>query len=167
MEEGRFLACRKKAMALLLHNDRTKWELCDKLKRAGFEEDAVEDAVAYVESYHYLDDFRYAVRFAEIYCESRSIQRIRQDLKKRHVPEEYIEDALGQIDYDDSRALAKEIHKLTKGRELSEEFPKARYLFLRGRDAYFSKPRRISGRIPEKDFRLRRRFRSRRNRKNV
>ena len=122
MEEGRFLACRKKAMALLLHNDRTKWELCDKLKRAGFEEDAVEDAVAYVESYHYLDYFRYAVRFAEIYCESRSIQRIRQDLKKRHVPEEYIEDALGQIDYDDSRALAKEIHKLTKGRELSEEF---------------------------------------------
>ena len=32
------------------------------------------------------------------------------------------DDTNRQIDYDDSRALAKEIHKLTKGRELSEEF---------------------------------------------
>lgn len=120
MDEERFLAGRKKAMALLLHNDRTKWELCDKLKRAGFEEDVVEDAIAYVESYHYIDDLRYAARFAEIYCESRSIQRIRQDLKKRHVPEEFIEAALEQIQYDDSRALEKEIKKILKGREPDE-----------------------------------------------
>ncbi len=91
MEEERFLAGRKKAMALLLHKDRTRWELCDRLVRAGFEDDVVEDAIAYVESFHYIDDRRYAVRFAEIYCESRSIKRIRQDLMKRHVPEEYIE----------------------------------------------------------------------------
>ena len=121
MDEERFLAGRKKAMSLLLHNDRTKWELRDKLKRAGFEEDVVEDAIAYVESYHYIDDLRYAARFAEIYCESRSIQRIRQDLKKRHVPEEYIESVLEQIQYDDSRALEKEIKKILKGREPDEE----------------------------------------------
>ena len=123
MEEERFLAGRKKAMALLLHNDRTKWELCDKLKRAGFEEEVVEDAIAYVESYHYIDDLRYAVRFAQIYCESRSIQRIRQDLKKRHVPEEYIQIALEQINMDDSAALAKELKKITKGQENIEEMP--------------------------------------------
>lgn len=120
MDEERFLAGRKKAMALLLHNDRTKWELCDRLKKAGFEEDVIEDAVAYVEGYHYIDDLRYAVRFAEIYCESRSIQRIRQDLKKRHVPEEYIETALDEIGRDDSKALEREIGKLLKGREVTE-----------------------------------------------
>lgn len=121
MEEERFLAGRKKAMALLLHKDRTRWELCDRLVRAGFEDDVVEDAVAYVESFHYIDDRRYAVRFAEIYCESRSIKRIRQDLMKRHVPEEYIEDAFEQIQWDDSGALTKELNKLLKGLELSED----------------------------------------------
>ncbi|MCI8769975.1 MAG: regulatory protein RecX [Lachnospiraceae bacterium] len=121
MEEERFLAGRKKAMALLLHKDRTRWELCDRLVRAGFEDDVVEDAIAYVESFHYIDDRRYAVRFAEIYCESRSIKRIRQDLMKRHVPEEYIEDAFEQIQWDDSGALTKELNKLLKGRELSED----------------------------------------------
>ena len=121
MEGERFLAGRKKAMALLLHKDRTRWELCDRLVRAGFEDDVVEDAIAYVESFHYIDDRRYAVRFAEIYCESRSIKRIRQDLMKRHVPEEYIEDAFEQIQWDDSGALTKELNKLLKGRELSED----------------------------------------------
>ncbi|MDD7402380.1 MAG: RecX family transcriptional regulator [Butyribacter sp.] len=112
--EERFLAGRKKAMALLNHNDRTEWELRDRMKRSGYEEDVIEDAIAYVESFHYIDDKRYAMRFAEIYCESRSIQRIRQDLQKRHVSEEYITLALENINWDDSAALQKEIHKLVK-----------------------------------------------------
>lgn len=108
-------------MALLAHNDRTRWELYDKLQRAGFEDEVIEDAIVYVESYHYIDDLRYAIRFAQIYCESRSIQRIRQDLKKRHVPEEYIQIALEQIHWDDSEALKKEINKLLKGRDNIEK----------------------------------------------
>lgn len=120
-KEERFLLGRKKAMALLNHNDRTKWELCDRLERAGFEQEVIEDAVAYVESFHYIDDLRYATRFAEIYSETRSIQRIRQDLQKRHVPEEYISIALENIQWDDSAALKKELKKLLKGRE-EEEF---------------------------------------------
>lgn len=119
--EEKFLRGRKKAMALLTHNDRTKWELCDKLAKAGFEQEVIEDALAYVESFHYVDDLRYAKRFAEIYSNSRSIQRIRQDLKKRHVPEEYIAIALESIDFDDSSALKKEIKKLLKGIEDKEE----------------------------------------------
>ena len=118
--EERFLLGRKKAMALLTHNDRTKWELCDRLGRAGFEQEVIEDAVAYVESFHYIDDLRYATRFAEIYSETRSIQRIRIDLQKRHVPEEYIEIALESIGWDDSLALKKELRKLLKEKNAEE-----------------------------------------------
>lgn len=118
--EERFLLGRKKAMALLTHNDRTKWELCDRLGRAGFEQEVIEDAVAYVESFHYIDDLRYATRFAEIYSETSSIQRIRIDLQKRHVPEEYIEIALESIGWDDSLALKKELRKLLKEKNAEE-----------------------------------------------
>lgn len=113
--EDVLLQGRKKAMSLLNHKDRTRWELQDRMERAGFSTEVIADALAYVESYHYIDDLRYARRFAEIYRESRSIARIRQDLKKRHVPEEYIEAALEEIGYDDSAALAKEIAKLGDG----------------------------------------------------
>ena len=114
MEEA-ILQGRKKAMSLLNHSDRTRWELQDRMERAGFSEEIIADAIAYVESFHYIDDLRYARRFADIYRETRSIARIRQDLKKRHVPEEYIDIALEEIAYDDSAALAREVQKLCRG----------------------------------------------------
>lgn len=118
--EEEFLRGRKKAMSLLNHSDRTKWELQDRMERAGFSQEVIADAIAYVEGFRYIDDLRYAKRFAEIYRETRSIRRIRQDLKKRHVPEEYIEMALEEIHYDDSSALARELGKLwVDGGELS------------------------------------------------
>lgn len=118
--EEEFLRGRKKAMSLLNHSDRTKWELQDRMERAGFSQEVIADAIAYVEGFRYIDDLRYAKRFAEIYRETRSIRRIRQDLKKRHVPEEYIEMALEEIHYDDSSALARELGKLwVDGQELS------------------------------------------------
>ena len=106
------LKAKKRAMLILQHNDRTEWELTDKLNKAGFSEEAVESAVEYVRSFHYIDDERYAKRFVEIYHESRSIKRMKQDLYKRHIADEYIELALENIDYDDSTALRRQIEKL-------------------------------------------------------
>ena len=94
------LKAKKRAMLILQHNDRTEWELTDKLSKAGFSDEAVNEAVEYVRSFHYIDDERYAKRFVEIYHENRSIKRLRQDLYKRHVSEQYIELALENIDYE-------------------------------------------------------------------
>lgn len=114
--EDVFLRGRKKAMSLLNHKDRTRWELQDRMKKAGFSGEVIAAVLSYVEGYHYIDDLRYARHFADIYRDSRSIVRIRQDLKKRHVPEEYIEIALEEISYDDSTALAREVEKLCRGK---------------------------------------------------
>lgn len=116
--EEEVLRAKKKAMALLLHNDRTEWQLRDKLARSGFSEEAVDEAVEYVRSFHYIDDERYAVRFVEIYHETRSIKRLRQDLYKRHVPDEYIETAIENIDNDDSAALNREFERI--GQKLAD-----------------------------------------------
>lgn len=118
--EDEFLQARKKAMSLLQHMDRTEWELRDKLEKKEFSREAIDDAIEYVRSFHYIDDLRYATRFVEIYREQRSIQRMKQDLYKRHVPEEYIDIALDAIDRDDSAALKEAVRKLTKG---EKEYP--------------------------------------------
>jgi regulatory protein len=102
-------------MSLLEYMDRTEWQLRDKLAGKGFSDEAVDGAVEYVKSFHYLDDLRYATHFVELHHEQRSIQRLRQDLYQRHVPEEYIEIALDSIDRDESVALQTALHKLTKG----------------------------------------------------
>lgn len=120
MDNEELLRARKKAMSLLNYNDRTEWELMDKLFSAGFSEEAVKDATEYVKSFHYIDDERYAIRFAQIYHKSRSQKRIWQDLTKKHVPEEYITIALEAIEGGDSEAINKEIHKMLKNRDLEE-----------------------------------------------
>lgn len=118
MEDGQhitdFLGARKKAMSLLQIKDRTEWEITDRLLRSGFSDEETQDAIEYVRSFHYIDDERYAVRYVEIYHNSRSIKRLCQDLYKRHVPQEYIDIALERIEWDESEALQKEYSKLLK-----------------------------------------------------
>ena len=113
--QDELLEAKKKAMSLLKYMDRTEWQLRDKLAAKGFSEEAVEGAVDYVKSFHYLDDYRYAVHFVELHYEQRSIQRMRQDLYQRHVPEEYIDLALESICENDDVALQEALRKITKG----------------------------------------------------
>ena len=113
--QDELLEAKKKAMSLLKYMDRTEWQLRDKLAAKGFSEEAVEGAVDYVKSFHYLDDYRYAVHFVELHYEQRSRQRMRQDLYQRHVPEEYIDLALESICENDDVALQEALRKITKG----------------------------------------------------
>ena len=101
-------------MALLNFKDRTEWELRSKLSQAGFEEAVIEDAMAYVESFHYIDDKRYAENYVLFHKDSKSKQRMRQELKKRHVAEELIELAIDDGCSDDSEALKRTIEKLLR-----------------------------------------------------
>ena len=50
---------RKRAMHLLERMDRTEAQLREKLLKAEFEPEFIEQAIAYVKSYGYLDDERY------------------------------------------------------------------------------------------------------------
>lgn len=115
-EEEELLKATKKAMSLLQHMDRTEWELRSKLQRSEFSAEAIEAAIAYVQSYHYIDDERYARRFVEIYRSSRSMQRIKQDLVKRGVADQYITLAIEEFDGDDSGALQKALEKCLRGK---------------------------------------------------
>ena len=64
---GQVLTKRAKlrAMHLLEKMDRTRAELKKKLEQSGYPTKAVEEALKYVESFHYIDDVRYAARYIE------------------------------------------------------------------------------------------------------
>ena len=136
--QDELLEAKKKAMSLLKYMDRTEWQLRDKLAAKGFSEEAVEGAVDYVKSFHYLDDYRYAVHFVELHYEQRSRQRMRQDLYQRHVPEEYIDLALESICENDDVALQEALRKITKGET----------------EYSFEEKQKIAGKLYRKGFRL-------------
>lgn len=76
---------RRKAMALLVHMDRTEKGLSERLRQAGFSLEAVEDAVEYVRSYGYIDDERYAFHYISYRIHHKSRQKIMEELRQKGV----------------------------------------------------------------------------------
>lgn len=84
----------KRAMHLLEKMDRTEWQLRRKLLEGKYPQELVDRAVAYVKSYHYIDDDRYARTFIRLNQERRSILRMKMDLQARGIAEDMIEQAM-------------------------------------------------------------------------
>lgn len=82
-----------RAMNLLKGRAYTTKQLHDKLKLGGYPEEVIEQALAYVEGYHYTDDLRYATEYITVYESTRSRRRIEQDLLGKGVGREVMEKA--------------------------------------------------------------------------
>jgi len=83
--------CKKRAMHLLEKQDRSEKNLRDKLKEGGYSEDIIDVAIDYINSYGYLDDARMAASHIRFYQDSRSKQRLKQDLMNKGVSSEVID----------------------------------------------------------------------------
>ena len=81
-------SARRKAMLLLEHMGRTEKGLSDRLRQAGFSAEAVEDAMNYVRSYGYLNDLRYAENYISFRINSKSRQKILQELAGKGIDRE-------------------------------------------------------------------------------
>lgn len=82
-----------RAMHLLEDMDRTEAELREKLRQGRYPEEAVEGAVAYVRSFGYLDDARYAENFVVSRKASKSRREIRMLLNRKGIEDKWIERA--------------------------------------------------------------------------
>jgi regulatory protein len=94
LKEIQIPRAKKRAMHLLEKMDRTEQQLRTKLREAGYASEAIEDAISYVKSYHYIDDERYARTYIRIHQQSKSKQRLKMDLLKKGIDKEVIDLAL-------------------------------------------------------------------------
>lgn len=85
---------RRRVMHLLEQMDRTEAQLREKLAQNEYPQAAVEDAVAYVKGFHYIDDFRYACNYIRYRCESRSSRQLAMELARKGVSRELVQQAL-------------------------------------------------------------------------
>lgn len=127
---------KKRAIYLLEQMDRTKKQLSDKLMRGGYPKICVEEAVAYVERYRYLDDERYARMYVRCGQDKKSMRRITIDLTAKGVAREVIEQALEEEYTADEtekiRQLLEKRHYDYQGRDQKEKQRTYQYLMRRG-----------------------------------
>lgn len=85
---------RKRTMHLLERMDRTEAQLREKLRLGYYPEDVIEDAIAYVKSYHYVDDLRYAQNYVRARKEQKSQRKLQMELLAKGVPKQMAQQAL-------------------------------------------------------------------------
>lgn len=104
----------KRAMHLLERQEKTEYQLREKLRQNSYPQEAIEDAIEYVKRYHYVDDVRYAKTFVLYHQEKRSRLRLKTDLLRRGIKGDVIDAALEEVFTFDEREQMREL--LTKRR---------------------------------------------------
>ncbi len=103
-----------RAMHLLNNMGRTELQLREKLEQGGYPERVVEDALAYVKSFGYVDDENYARNFTDGRKDRKSKKEIELLLKRKGISPDIIERVMGECYGKDTSALA--IQKLMRKR---------------------------------------------------
>ena len=127
---GQVLTKRAKlrAMHLLEKMDRTRAELKKKLEQSGYPTKAVEEALKYVESFHYIDDVRYAARYIEFQKRKKGKARLKMELLQKGISAEIVARALEEAEeqMDAKETIRKMLQSKRKGEGAMEEKEKQR-----------------------------------------
>lgn len=94
--------CKDKALRLLSGQDYTRRQLLERLCRTQ-DSSAAEEAVERMAELGLVDDYQYAMRCARdlVHLRAFSPRRVEQELRRRGVDEEIIEEAIAQFEEDD------------------------------------------------------------------
>ncbi|NNF58504.1 MAG: recombinase RecX [Rhodothermaceae bacterium] len=114
---------RAAALNYLSYQARTAQEVRRKLRTKDFADDVVEDAVAHLETYGYLDDEAYARAYARGRFAGRGYgpQRLRMELRKRGVASETIETVLDELEEAEDVGATAERHARKRWQALARE----------------------------------------------
>lgn len=105
-----------RAMNLLKTREYTEKQISDKLCQGKYPKSSIEEAISYLKSFHYIDDMRYAKDYILYKSEERSYRRIEQDLLRKGISHEILEQAFqnilqGNEKMDEKLLIDKLLHK--------------------------------------------------------
>ena len=127
---------KKKALHLLERMDRTEQQLYRKLADGGYPDQVAKEAVDYVKSYHYIDDFRYASTYIRYHQEMKSRQKLKMELMAKGIGRDLVDAALEE-EYvsDDQKKIAELLqkrHYSFEDADVSEQRKNYQFLLRRG-----------------------------------
>lgn len=105
---------KRRAMHLLNAMGRTETQLREKLEQGGYPKAAIEETLAYVKSFGYVDDENYAKNFTDSRKDKKSRKEIEMLLKRKGISEAVIERVMEECYGEETAILA--IEKLMRKR---------------------------------------------------
>ena len=108
---------KRKAINYLKTMNRTEMELRNKLKKELFPEEIIEQVIAYLYQYHYIDDDYYIENFIEYKKRGHSRRWMEERLRLKGISREKI-NKFFQADYSEEEALRKAMEKKLRGKRI-------------------------------------------------
>lgn len=129
-----------RCMNLLKSREYTRWQMEEKLRQGKYPPSVIEEAIAYVESFGYINDEAYARRYVETGMETKSRRRLEDDLRRRGIDRSCIEEAFCTVWEEDGlqneEAMIKELlrkkHFDAKQADLKEKRRIQVFLYRKG-----------------------------------
>ncbi|MCD8381205.1 MAG: recombination regulator RecX [Lachnospiraceae bacterium] len=132
---------RMRAMNLLQKKNYTKAELERKLRENHYPQELIDQALAYVMKFHYVDDYRYAEDYIRYHSADRSRQRMRRDLLAKGISGEVFDSVWERFqadneDWNEEAQIEQLLQKKNYDPEHADAKEKARMIALLYRKGY-------------------------------
>lgn len=101
MEKVLPVRAKKRCLSLLEKRPYTEYKLRQKLVEGNYPSQIIEEAISYVKSFHYIDDYSYACEYIFYHKESESKRKIEEKLLLRGIPKEIMEKAFEESYFDE------------------------------------------------------------------
>ena len=113
---------RKRGMSLLQSMDRTESDVRSKLSDGGYPREAIDDAIEYLKSFHYIDDDRYAYEYIRFKTSSMSRRQISTKLASKGIDKDTIERSF-EAYYSDNECDGKDTERALIARLIAKRCP--------------------------------------------
>ena len=134
-KELTFQQAKDKALRLLEFRSHSEKELADKLIRSGARREDIPPIMEFMKEYGFINDAQYAVRLARDLQNLKKLgkQRIKQELSVKGIKGEILEQALFELEENESEILMPLVEKKLGGNFEQKNVDKAmRYFIYRG-----------------------------------
>jgi regulatory protein len=110
---------KNRALYLLERRPYTCLMMRNKLKENDYPEVIIEDVIAFLLKYRYLDDEAYIGMYVNSYAERKSKKQLQYDLMKKGISKDLIADYMEQHNCSDENCFSRQFVRYTKGKDLS------------------------------------------------
>ena len=104
---------KKRCLNLLQKKNYTEYKLREKLREGLYSPEMIDEAIAYVKSFHYIDDYRYACDYIFYHKESETKKKIEEKLRIKGIEQDILQQAFGDS-YDEGEELQTELEQAYK-----------------------------------------------------
>ena len=113
MEEVLTKRAKKRCLNLLEKKNYTEYKLREKLREGLYPTEIEDEAIAYVKSFHYIDDYRYACDYIFYHKESETKKKIEEKLRIKGIQQPILQQAFADS-YDEGEELQIELQQAYK-----------------------------------------------------